>query len=73
MIDFIWHQIYFDKFNNKQNFFVCFKSTQGGEITVHGLTEIMWQVSSVGLHVEKHRHDYRLKYPLGRQDQKQHE
>ena len=49
-----------------------FRSTQGGEITVYGLTESERQVSSVGLYVEKHRHDYRLKHPQGRQDQKQH-
>ena len=49
------------------------RSTQGGEITDYGLTETAWQVSSVELHVEKHRHDYRLKHPQGRQDQKQHE
>ena len=49
------------------------RSTQGGEITVYGLTETAWQVSSVGLHVEKPRHDYRLKHPQGRQDKKQHE
>ena len=47
-----------------------FRSTQAGEITVYGLTEPAWQVSSVGLHVEKQRHDYRLKHPQGRQDQK---
>ena len=35
-------------------------STQGGEIAVYGQIETAWQVSSVGLHVEKHRHDYRL-------------
>ena len=46
------------------------RSIQEGEITVYGLTETAWQVSSVGLHVEKHRHDYRLKHPQGRQDQK---
>ena len=49
------------------------RSTQGGGITVYVLTETAWQVSSAGLHVEKHRHDYRLKHPQGRQDQKQHE
>ena len=48
-------------------------STQGGEITVYGLTETAWQVSSVGHHIEKHRHDYRLKHRQRRQDQKQHE
>ena len=44
-------------------YFFFLRSTQGGEITVYGLTETAWQVSSVGLHVEKHRHDYRLKHP----------
>ena len=53
--------------------FFFLRSTQGGEIEVYGLTETAWQVSSVGLYVEKRRHDYRLKHPLGRQDQKQHE
>ena len=54
-----------------KNFFL--RSTQGGEITIYGLTETAMQVSSVGLHVEKNRHDYRLKHLQGRQDQKQHE
>ena len=54
----------------KQHFL---KSTQGGEITVKGLTETAWQVSSVRLHVEKRRHDYRIKHPQGIQDLKQHE
>ena len=53
--------------------FFFLRSTQGGEITVFGLTETAWQVSSVGLHVDKHRHAYRLKHPQGRQDKKQHE
>ena len=52
-------------------FFFFLRSTQGGGNTVYGLTEM--QDSSVGLHVEKNRHDYRLKHPQGRQDQKQHE
>ena len=47
---------------------IFFSSTQGGEITVYWLIETAWQISSVGLHVEKHRHDYGLKHPLGRQD-----
>ena len=55
------------------NYYVFLSSTQGTEITVYGLTETAWQVSSVGLHVEKYRHDYQLKHPLGRQDQKEHE
>ena len=50
-----------------------FSSTQGDEIAVNGLTETAWQVSSDGLHDEKHRLDYRLKHPQRRQDQKQHE
>ena len=54
-------------------FFFFLRSTQGGEITVYGMTETAWQVSSIGLHVVKHRHDYRLKHPQGRQNQKQHE
>ena len=44
-------------------YYFFLRSTQGGEITVYRLTETAWQVSSVGLYVEKHRHDYRLKYP----------
>ena len=40
-----------------------FSLAQGGEITVYGLTETAWQVSSVGLHVEKYRHDYQLYTP----------
>ena len=62
----IYRLIYFDL-----SIQLCktFSSTQGGEITVYGLTETAWQISSVGLHVEKHRHDYRLKHPLGKQDQ----
>ena len=47
-----------------------FSSKQGREITVNGLTETVWQVSSVGLRVKKYRHDYRLKHHLGREDQK---
>ena len=35
--------------------FIFFRFTQGGEIIVYGLTETAWQVSSVGLHVEKQR------------------
>ena len=50
-----------------------FRSTQEGEIAVYGLTETAWQVSSVRLHVKKHRHDNRLKHLLGSQDQNQHE
>ena len=34
-----------------------FRSTEGDEITVYGLTETAWQVSSVGLHVEIQRYD----------------
>ena len=38
-------------------------STQGGEITAYGLAE--WQISSVGLHVQKKDwHDNQLKHPL---------
>ena len=40
-----------------------FSLAQGGEITVYGLTETAWQVSSVGLHVQKYGHDYRLNTP----------
>ena len=39
--------------------------TRGGEISVYGLPETAWHISSVELHVEKHRHVYRLKHPLG--------
>ena len=46
------------------------QSTQGGEIAVYELTDTAWQVSSLRLHAVIHRHDYRLKHPLGRQDQK---
>ena len=54
------------------------RSTQGGEITVYGLTETAWQVSDISkntdsiskLLIEKHRHDYRLKHPQRRQDKK---
>ena len=49
------------------------RSTQGGEITVYGMTETAWQVSSVGLQVEKHRAGMRegglSVPPWGRQQQ----
>ena len=54
-------------------FFFFLRSTQGGEITIYGLTETAKQVSSVGLHVDKNKHGYRLKRTQGRQDQTQHE
>ena len=34
-------------------FFFFLRSTQGGENTIYGQTETAYQVSSVGLHVEK--------------------
>ena len=56
--------------DHMENYSQFFSSIEGGEIAVYGLTETAWHIPSVGLHVEKHRHDYRLKQPLGRQDQK---
>ena len=67
----LYHRIQKIWFYSKFHFFtimatIFLRSTQGGEITVYGLTEPAWHV---GLHVEKHRHDYRLKHPQVRKKQ----